>query len=89
MNDFVFRSEPAVAPDGTRLRVIYRRRLLGSDSNRCHLGEVERAVVVEGRPAAPDWEQTGGLLGRGCWLSRDRMKTCGYSDRAPREVISE
>ena len=82
----VFRSEPFIAKDGGRWLTVYRREVLSASDEAIELGPVERAQVPEGEPSTPNWQTTGGLLGRGCHLTRERMKTCGYSITPPKEI---
>jgi hypothetical protein len=82
---YVYRTEPHIARDGTRNSIIWRRRVLSETADQIELGEVERAVIVQGQPAPP-FETTGGLLGRPCRITRERYNACGYSTTQPKEL---
>jgi hypothetical protein len=71
MTEYAFRSEPHIGPDGTRYRTVWRRAILDQSATFITLGEVQRTVVAEGKQSHPEWETTGGLLGRPC---RDRPR---------------
>ena len=86
MKRYVFRVEYGTAPDGTRYCTAWRRAVLSESAKFIELGEVERATFEIGKPASPDWETAGGLLGRGCHLTRERYRACGYSERPPAEI---
>jgi hypothetical protein len=86
MTEYAFRSEPHIGPDGTRYRTVWRRAILDQSATFITLGEVQRTVVAEGKQSHPEWETTGGLLGRPCQITRERYRACGYSTRPPVEA---
>lgn len=85
VHQYVFRTETSIDPQGRKLRIIWRRKLLSQTAEACHLGGVERAVCLEGQ-AVTDWEPAIGLLASSAVVPLDRMQAAGYSEKAPREV---
>jgi hypothetical protein len=81
---YAYRTEPQIDRDGKKSLIVYRRKILSRRKGEYELGAVSRAVVTPG--TEPDWKEVGGLLGRSCWLSDDRFRSCGYSTKPPREV---
>lgn len=83
---YVFRTENAIDRQGTRWLTVWRREVLDVTDTACHLGPVERAHVLEGKAAHPEWEPAIGILGSTAWVDRERMKSTGYQSKPPREI---
>lgn len=85
MREYVFRSEDSIGPNGERFKIYWRRRVEEVNDNACYVSAVERAVFLEGERVT-GWDRIGGLLGRGTWLTKERMRACGYESKPPREI---